>query len=398
MTAQPWSDGWPTPPPGARVPSLDTGQQSHITRRDPSARIRANDAAKIVLSTLVDQAASLEEEPGAQAFLVSAASKVRGCRYVRAYRDATCGAYLARPESCHVRLCPDCERARSDRLVRRFDSAEWDMTRSVFWVLTLPNYPQGRLREGYQVLQESLANLRRTTLFAPVRGGVSAIESPWQQDSRSWNLHANLLLDAPWIGVKEMREAWRAATCNAIRRSERRSAGLGGRVPKCPHHHDEHGRSIDGCRGASWVWVETIKGEPGTPERTKSLREVFKYVTKGLLGPDGGPTEGLDASVVREVLLATRGRRLVNGFGSFRGIHDADAVEAEAAPDTLGMAEVSGVPDLVGLPRICPFCHGTARWELSLSMPRRECERDPGSGALRWIPHQPSWMAPTAPQ
>lgn len=430
MTAEPWSDGWPTPPPRAGAPSLDNGQQSHVTRRDRSARIRVNDAAKIVLAHLVDQAATLEEDAGGRLFLVKAASAVRQCRYVKAHREARCGAYLARPQSCHVRLCPDCERARADRAVRRFDSAEWDLVRSVYWVLTIPNYPQGGLRQGYEVMQEALANLRRLPLFAgghdehgcahprhrkalldacrcaecvgcprcghaPVRGGVTSVESPWQQKTRTWNLHANLLLDAPWIGRKEMREAWRGVTCNAIRRAECRAAGIKGRVPKCPHHHDEKGRSIDGCRGASWIWVETLKGEPGTPERTKSLREVFKYVTKGLLGAEGGPVDGLDPNVVREVLLATRGRRLVNGFGSLRGIHDDDAVDDELAEDVLTLEE-AGVPDLVGLPKVCPFCHAEAHWEMSQEMPRGECERDEGSGALRWIPRRPSWMGQPA--
>jgi len=269
-------------------------------------------------------------------------------------------------------------------MVRRFDSLEWDLGRAVFWVLTVPNFPQGHLREGYHVVQRALSNVRRTAVFAVVRGGVSSVESPWQQASRSWNLHVNLLLDAPWILQSQMREAWRAATCNEIRRSERRAEGKHGRVPKCQHHHDTEGRSVDGCRGASWVWVETIHSQPGTPERTKDLREVFKYVTKGFLGPDGGPAAELESDVVGEVLLATRGRRLVNGFGSLRGVRDDDRLD-ELEGETLTLEEV-GIPDLVGLPRTCPFCARAALWELAIEVPRRDCTRAGTDNALTWYP------------
>jgi hypothetical protein len=379
-----WSDSnWPVSD-HARGPSLDTWQQSHITPPNPRGRIRRKDASKAAIRHLIDQEAPLRPDFGDREFLVRCAHALEYCRTVRAYRDGNCGRYLARPNSCHVRLCPDCESARADRMVRRFDSLEWDLGRAVFWVLTVPNFPQGRLRDGYHVVQRALANVRRTTVFARVHGGVSSVESPWQRTSRSWNLHVNLLLDAPWILQSEMREAWRAATCNEIRRTERRAEGKRGRVPKCPHHRDAEGRSVDGCRGASWVWVETIHSQPGTPERTKDLREVFKYVTKGFLGPDGGPAAELEPAVVGEVLLATRGRRLVNGFGSLRGVRDDDRLD-EIEGETLTLEDV-GIPDLVGLPRVCPFCAHEALWELAIEVPRRDCTRAGKNNALTWYP------------
>jgi hypothetical protein len=345
-------------------------------------RIRSKDATKEALARTLTRAALNVLDERDHEFLLRSADGLRYCRTVKVFRDAVCGRYLARPNSCHVRVCPDCEAARAARLVERFDSLHWDMHRPVFVVLTIPNVPQGHLRDGLRIIRRALTNVRRTAVFANVRGGVTSIEAPWSEKSESWNVHANMLIDCPWILRRPLREAWRAATCNEIRRAERAAQGLTGRVPHCPHHHDSKGRSIDGCRGASMIGIERTYAAPGSPERTTAIREALKYATKGL----DPHLPSVTPSVVAEAVLALRGQRLVSGWGTLWGVHDRDDAAAELTPETLTLAEVDGIPDLVGLPRICPFCGGEAMWDIPIEAPRAECIRA-GPGALEWIPH-----------
>lgn len=422
-------------------------------------RIARNDQTKAALKALIDQAArDLAAEHGEEAaILAELAAKVEGCRGGSAFRDGACGAYLVRPHSCHCRLCPDCERARTARQVARFDELATAMTHPFFLTLTVPNVTRGELEAGVDVLLDALAHLRRRAIFRggpcaaghravafdeiatgrhhesgdelaacshprhrrelaaagqcrcarcievavtsdgyrvtltgcprcthqAVRGGVYSLEITWRDERGEWHPHAHLLVDGPFILWAELRDAWRAVTCDAIRRAERRRQGIAGRLPACPHHVDEHGGATDGCRGAWMVWIEGVKGEPGSPERRAAIRETLKYVSKGLLSEDSKPLKGAGPLEVGELLLALRGRRLVAGWGSLRNVHDAedddelDPADHFVGPDVL--------PSLQGLPRRCPMCGGEALWELPIDVPRLACL--PGAkGFLVWRP------------
>jgi hypothetical protein len=217
---------------------------------------------------------------------------------------------------------------------------------------------------------------------AAVAGGVYSIEVTWSSEHGSWHPHAHLLCDAPWIRWVEMRDAWRAVTCDAIRRAERKQRGETGRIPPCPHLADERGIAADGCRGASVVWVENVPGAPGSPERRAAVRETLKYVSKGLLDEQGSLLPGAGHLELAELLLAIRKRRLVAGWGTFRNVHDDDDEGLDPAEFLVG-PDVP--PALVGLPRRCPACHGEALWELPIDVPRRAC-RPLGGGFLAWQP------------
>jgi hypothetical protein len=240
-------------------------------------------------------------------------------------------------------------------------------------------------------------------MHEPVRGGVYSIEITWSprrpathrlgyKETDDWHPHVHILMDAPWIVQSEMREAWRAVTCDAIRRAERKAAGLGGPLPRCDHEADR------ACRGASIVDVRAVVGERGSAERLKAVREALKYVSKGLLDPEN-PTRLLPgASVLElaELLLAIRGRRLVAGWGSFRTVHD----DAEDGLDPADFLVGPDVPEgLVGMPRICPCCGNEAMWELPITVRRTACRRLP-TGTLVWrppggTPWQPMISSPT---
>jgi hypothetical protein len=459
-------------PAGARPASLDTGQQSHIGTDTKAAsgstgqdrrreRLLRNDRVKVTLSELLDEAAAdlSAQSPAAAIDIAKLAGHLRECRTGAAYRDPFCGNYLVRPHSCHVRLCPDCERARATRLVDRFDELAAAMASPAFWTLTIKNVKSGDLELGIDVLLDAMAHLRRRAIFAggqcpaehratayddlgtgehiasgdaseacthprhrrdlaaadqcrcarclevevvragqrlrrtgcprcshaAVVGGVYSIEVTWSPKTRTWHPHAHLLCDAPWIRWREMRDAWRAVTCDAIRRAERRQAGESGRIPRCPHHADDRGLATDGCRGASVIHVTRVAGDPGSSERLAAVRETLKYVSKGLLDERGQLLPGAAARELAELLLALRKRRLVAGWGTFRNVHDDD--DEEGLDPAEFIVGPGALPSLIGLPRRCPVCHGAAEtaWELPVEVPRRDC-RPLGGGFLAWRP------------
>lgn len=383
----------------ARFTLEDQQPPSETSERRAIDRLQRRDRAKESLTVAVHAAADARAEGGTPGALAEAAllermaEQLEACRTVAAYQDLECGAYFCRVHSCHVRLCPDCERSRSSRLVGKLIEVILDFRRAVFWTFTIPNVPPGQLRDGLTVLLDAFRRLRRTPPFRggrcragcvhpAVRSGVYSTEISWSAGRADWHPHVHALMDAPWIRWGELRDYWRAATCDAWRSLEWHRAGGTGRPPPCPHGTDEHGLAAAPCRGASVLWVETIAGEPGSEAWRGAIRETLKYVSKGLLKDDQ-----VDPSVtpadLGELLLALRHRRLVAGWGELRGIRDT--TEDLRDPDAyLTLAEVAGLQDLVGLPRVCPVHGDVATWTFPVALPRRRCR--PLGGHLVWIP------------
>lgn len=381
------------------------------------ARLHRADQAKVDLSSSVREAArsawSNGDDAGA-AVLDRFALALDDCRTGRGFRDAICGAYHVQPKSCRVRLCPDCERSRSGRFVGRLAEIVADMDRAVFWTLTIPNVQRGQLVAGVDVLLAAFRALRRRAIVAggpcpghpcahprhraalmaecrcarcvgcrvcvhrPVQGGVYSVEITWRPERGDWHPHLHALMDAPWIAWAEMRDAWRAVTCDAIRRAERRAAGATGRLPRCLHPADDRGIALAPCRGASIVWVNAVEGEGDA--RLAAIRETLKYVSKGLLDRDGRIVASAGPPELAELLLAIRSRRLVSGWGSLRNVHDDDD---ETDDEILSGPDVQ--LEFRGLPRLCPSCGGVALWELPVSVTRRACI-PLANGRLSWRP------------
>lgn len=301
------------------------------------------------------------------------------CDEVLAFREAQCGTYDVRPQSCKARVCPECERARAARLVRVFSALLADVPardRS-FLVLTLRSVPWGELAAGFDALAEHVVSLRRRPLVrggrcrwrqrngapghpcthpehprsralnadgtpnatgrncptfrhAAVRGGVTTLETTVNVDERTWHPHANLVLDAPFIAQAELADTWRAVTCPD---RKHRRAGW------CPASCDA---------GSPVVWIRQVDPD--------GVREAIKYVTKS-----SDLIDGDDPVQLLEFLLATRGRRMVQGFGSFFGVQIEDEDDGEEVV-TLEV-EVDGVfragqPVVrrYRLPRFCRQC------------------------------------------
>ena len=152
----------------------------------------------------------------------------------------------------------------------------------------------------------------------PVLGGVVALEIAASRAGR-WHPHLHGILEAPWIDWREMSMAWRALTCT---------------VPACRHGDDD-----DRCTGAWSVFVRRADAD--------AIHEVLKYTVKpqGILDQD-------DPERYAEFLWATRHQRLVNGFGSFRGVHD----RADDEPDTDTIVLHGFGFTSWRVPRVCPHC------------------------------------------
>lgn len=508
---------------------LPLGQPSPEAARDDwqAERVRRYDRAKAELAPAIRAAAgalaAIDPDAPGPAFLERMADAVGGCRDVRAFRDGLCGAHLARPLSCDVRLCPDCERARSAAFLERLASVRAGMARPVSITLTVPNVPAGFLGLGVDMLTDAWARLRRTAMlaggycrgahqdpderragelpphrepcghpthrepaaracsscnrrhgdpsrraprgacdaFAPVAcrcarcsscrrcrhgaaaGGVAALEVTYSEDRGDWHPHLHVVADLPdYLPHAELRDAWRAATCDAYRAAMERGADTGrsagyrrperkGRVKleRCRHLADRLGRPADTacaaghgwrardadrcpyqdrdmaapcgsrgtpipeparCRGASQVWIARAKDEDGATATAAALREAIKYATKGLIGKDGAIVAAVRErpALLAELLLTLRNRRLVNGWGTYHGITD-DAPDEDAGPDLVPV-ETGELFDKLGqpipsmLPRLCPACRQEALWEYQGRRRRAECV--PRSGQLYWRP------------
>ena len=434
-----------TAPAAAAPTSLDTGEQFDISDvsevSKSERRTLRNDAAKVALARNIRAGSNEIYEAGIHEnviWLDRQADLLEDCRFGRQVPDYRCGGWTFVPQACDVRLCPDCERARSARLIDRYDEIGSAMAEPKLWTLTLPNVDRGSLAGGLAVLLDSVAHLRRRSIIAggpckgahravafddvdraehhasgdeveacahpphrkelaavgscrcarcvkvavirsgqrvtvkgcprcthdPVRGGVYSVEMTWSPERQDWHPHAHLLMDAPWISQREMRDAWRAVTCDAIRRHERKAAGATGPLPKCPHLVDAKGVAAHGCRGASIVWVNAVVGAPGSDERRAAIRETLKYVSKGLLDKNGQLLPGAGPLELVELLVAIRGRRLVNGWGSFRNVRDDQADDEPRDTVMVWTTETDRYGDYIPmwLPRLCPCCGEEAEW------------------------------------
>jgi|GEM_PF-2241918 len=142
------------------------GPQDPLARlfRDPAER----EASKLDLADVLTECGRIAHEEGdlERAFWFDErAGALRDCALVRVLVHRGCGSGVATPFSCHVRGCPDCERARVARLLDRYDTLAGRMARPVFWTFTVRNIGQGELEAGIRRLRGDFGRLRRRAVF-----------------------------------------------------------------------------------------------------------------------------------------------------------------------------------------------------------------------------------------
>lgn len=346
---------------------------------------------------------------GHRRLLERSMGKLESCRTAQVIQELTCGIYVAIPFSCHVRMCPDCELLRQARFARIGEALVRDVGEKFcsFVVLTTVNPKFGDLERAKQRFRRDQVRMRRTPPFAggpckwpghaetpgfnergghkPVPGGFSSDECPPSMRTHgTWNLHTNWILDSsPYMLRGELSWWWRRMTCTKHRQN------CPGTCPCFKVEFDEltaHGvvitpsceercpqDDIRHCAGGAWdLWIQRLR--PG------KVREAVKYTTK--------PTDMVKAgaAAIVEFLIAMRGAKLINRWGSFRGRELVVDPIAQAEADAEMVDQMIGPNHTRKLFAICTYCHNPALYDpLTVKVVKRTELRLIG-GHLMWRP------------
>lgn len=198
---------------------------------------------------------------------VAEATKLDACHTKQSFAVcADCSRTTAFFNRCEQRHCPMC----AHRLAReRRDSIEFwthEISQPKHVVLTVRNsdaIDKARVRW----FKACFAKLRRTAGAANWRGGMWSLEVT--NEGRGWHLHLHALVDADWIGVEWLKEAWS------------RLVGQDIVIVK-----------VKDCRGEQY------------------LKEVAKYVVKG------SQLAGWDSRQIGQFIRAFDGERTFGVFGT----------------------------------------------------------------------------------
>ncbi len=232
-----------TAPALAPATSLDTGEQFEIVSSPQRADLRVlrSDAGKVALARHLLAASDLVvgEDPLGGILLERWARQVEACRVGYRTLERGCGSWVFSPQRCDVRLCPDCERARSGRLVNRYDTVAGEMVSPKHWVFGLPNVAPGELHESLGVLLDAMAHLRHRALFAggPCGGAHRAVA---YDDVDTGEHHASGDEVEPCSHPRHRRELAAVGSCRCARCLEVDIQRAGERVtvngcPRCVH-------------------------------------------------------------------------------------------------------------------------------------------------------------------
>jgi hypothetical protein len=145
--------------------------------------------------------------------LAEKAESLDGCHEVETVKLCTgCRKVTRFWNKCNLLYCPQCSPGiASDRLKAL---AWWvdSLKKPKHLVLTLRNVP--RLTKGYvSQAKKWLGRFRRCKLFAGVEGGLWAMEIT--NKGRGWHLHFHLVIEAPWMDVRQISERWSKTTKGA---------------------------------------------------------------------------------------------------------------------------------------------------------------------------------------
>jgi uncharacterized protein YecT (DUF1311 family) len=260
------------------------------------------------------------------------------------FKATCCNTALAVPIGCNHRLCFLCNSHRSekyrDRVRRLFDRLEHPQ----FLTLTVPNIPLGKLRKRVYSDFRKKFNKFRKIHAGWIKGGIIAFETTFNNQPAStafktWHVHAHVLIDgAATLPVCKCRPNKRAAQ------------GLPRHLDGCEFIRFKRRLEFDwllltGGRKAGWrdadfdYWLRCTQSGGGAPvaryewnstnrrvidirrvtDRKKAAFEVLKYVTKAsyfIHVPEA----------VEEFIVAVRGTRMLQTFGSWYGFKFEDDV------------------------------------------------------------------------
>jgi len=309
---------------GASEPVAGSGDQA--SGGESQAKRRRREAWRRLVVLLREMEAG---EHGISAQVVGAkwhplVSKCGG--YTR--RHGPCGKLSFTPTSCDFPLCPMCQHRRS---VRWFKSLEaliqnGEILESKMVTLTIPNL-EHLTPSAVSAFGKAITQLRRRDVFGDVRGGVRSIETTRNPRNGSWHLHAHVLIDSPFIphyaqtDLKYVGWSWRV-TKQLKRRTDIGPVGPWEVVKVHPGLAREwtavcqnfpESKSprpdFDIDNPDHWYFVDIREAN------LKVAAEVAKYIAKGSQIVSAG------AGALVEFLMAIKGRRMIQAFGSLESMH-----------------------------------------------------------------------------
>lgn len=136
----------------------------------------------------------------------SLAGKMAECHTIETFKRCTgCRKLSKFFNRCELFFCPVC----APRLSReRKQAVEWwskQITQPKHLVLTVRN-TDSLSKEYVQFLKAQLSKLRRSKVFKAVKGGFYSLEVT--NEGRGWHVHFHLLIDAPWLCMPDVSQAW----------------------------------------------------------------------------------------------------------------------------------------------------------------------------------------------
>lgn len=222
-------------------------------------------------------------------------------------RHKICGRASFYPYSCGFPLCPWCQHRRSDKARRNLSLAVGLLREPKLITLSPPNVVD--LTPGaVAALIKVFTRLRHRKVFKGVRGGVRSIETTLGAGG-TWNLHCHSLLDSPWIAhypqtdIKRVKRHW--VVVNNHPGLAREFTKVCQAFPEFRSPRPDF--NIDDPN--DWYFVDIRRAD-----KYGAVAEVVKYIAKGAELVQGGP------SAVVDFLMAIKGRRMIQGFGSLYNV------------------------------------------------------------------------------
>jgi len=243
-------------------------------------------------------------------------------------RHGPCGKLSFTPTSCDFALCPMCQHRRSVRWLKSLEALiqNGEVLEPKMVTLTMPNL-EHLTPSAVSDFGKAITQLRRRDVFSDVRGGVRSIETTRNPRYGSWHLHAHVLVDSPFISqypktdLKYVGRSWRV-----VNRRKRRTniepvgpwevvkvhQGLAREWTAVCQNFPElkSPRSdFDLDNPDHWYFVDIRKADLNV------AAEVAKYIAKGSQIVSAG------AGALVEFLMAIKGRRMIQAFGSLEHVH-----------------------------------------------------------------------------
>lgn len=288
--------------------------------------------------------------------LIAAALRRTNQSFSRRQNYANCGsdAYILRSidqpnlyrlagSACHDRFCQPCGQERSQSIA--LNVLELTKTKHIrFLTLTL-KASDDPLATQLDKLYDSFSTLRRRSFWKKrVTGGVAFLEFTWSTKSDAWHPHFHILIEGTFLPHRPLSQLWHEIT------------------------------------GDSFVVdIRAIK------DRRTASRYVTKYASKPFNNTFLNHKEHLD-----EAITATKGRKLLLTFGTWRGITlidtPSDGSWEHVAPlETIIVQAAHGDAEARALLRALTDRDLTALYERAPPLPPPKQKPTPPISQLDWF-------------